>query len=195
VAACRRLRQPRARAPPPPRGATRAPRLLDARPSESAWNPLLFPSLGRQRHDGAFPDAEPRRDVDGATIAASALSSTALINIVAPITRDAGVPAEYSHPHVLRHTFATLFLQRRAQDANARSRSCNDLLGHASIETARGYVHDGRDELARSMRSRDGSVLDVAAAARRRRSPRRAAGPALRQRNSCALGIARPSSR
>ena len=95
---------------------------LDARPPESAWNPLLFPRLGRQRHDGAFPDAEQRRDVGGATIAASALSSTALINIVAPIMRDAGVPAEHCHPHVLRHTFATLYLQRRADDSGALSK-------------------------------------------------------------------------
>jgi len=30
---------------------------LDVRPPEAAWNPLVFPRLGRQRHDGAFPDA------------------------------------------------------------------------------------------------------------------------------------------
>jgi site-specific recombinase XerD len=75
---------------------------------------LLFPRLGRQCHDGAFPDAQQRRDTTGAATPASALSSTALINIVAPIMREAGVPDEHCQPHVLRHTFATLYLQRRA---------------------------------------------------------------------------------
>ena len=147
---------------------------LDVRPPESAWNPLLFPRLGRQRHNGAYPDAEQRRDAGGTTIAASALSSTALINIVAPIMRDAGVPAEHCHPHVLRHTFATLYLQRRADDSGALSK-LQELLGHASIETTRGYVHHTRDELERSMRAGERSVLDTAAAARQRRNSRRAA--------------------
>jgi hypothetical protein len=75
---------------------------------------------------------------------ASALSSTALINIVAPIMCEAGVPAEHCHPHVLRHTFATLYLQRRSHDAGALSK-LQELLGHASIETTRGYVHHTRD--------------------------------------------------
>jgi integrase/recombinase XerC len=147
---------------------------LDARPAESAWSPLLFPRLGRQRHDGAFPDAQQRRDTAGASMPASALSSTALINIVAPIMRDAGVPTEHCHPHVLRHTFATLYLQRRADDSGALSK-LQELLGHASIETTRGYVHHTRDELERSMRAGERTVLDAAAAARERRNGRRVA--------------------
>ena len=141
---------------------------LDARPPESAWSPLLFPRLGRQRHDGAFPDARQRRDATGASMPAPALSSTALINIVTPIMRDAGVPAEHCHAHVLRHTFATLYLQRRTHDSAALSK-LQELLGHASIETTRGYVHHTRDELERSMRAPERSVLDAAAAARTRR--------------------------
>jgi integrase len=149
---------------------------LNARPPESAWSSLLFPRLGRQRHDGAFPDAEQRRDATGASTPAAALSSTALINIVAPIMREGGVPAEHCHPHVLRHTFATLYLQRRAHDAGALSK-LQELLGHASIETTRGYVHHTRDELERSMRAGERSVLDVAAAVRERRNARRVAQP------------------
>jgi integrase/recombinase XerC len=147
---------------------------LDARPPESSWSPLLFPRLGRQRHDGAFPDAEQRRDASGVSLPASALSSTALINIVTPIMRGAGVPAEHCHPHVLRHTFATLYLQRRADDSGALSK-LQELLGHASIETTRGYVHHTRDELERSMRAGDRTILDTAAAARERRNGRRVA--------------------
>lgn len=147
---------------------------LDVTPPEADWNPYLFPRLGRQRIDGTFPDARQRRDEDDNLIPAAPLSATSLVNIVAPVMRDAGVELEHCHPHVLRHTFATLFLQRRAHDANALTK-LQDLLGHASLETTRGYVHHGRDELARSMREPDRSVLDTAASARRRRNTRRAA--------------------
>lgn len=146
---------------------------LDALPPEASWNPLLFPRLGRQRIDGSFPDARQRTDDKGVAIAAAPLSATSLVNIVEPLMRAAGVPPEHCHPHVLRHTFATLFLQRRAHDSNALTK-LQDLLGHASLETTRVYVHHGRDELARSMREPDRSVLDAAAAARRRRNTRRA---------------------
>ena len=145
---------------------------LDMRPPEAAWNPLLFPRLGRQRHDGAFPDAVRRTGADGRAVPAAALSSTALIDIVAPIMRDAGVPAEHCHPHVLRHTFATLYLRRRAQDAGALTK-LQELLGHASLETTRGYLHHTRDELERSMRIPERSILDAAQAARRARNARR----------------------
>ena len=146
---------------------------LDARPPEAAWSPLLFPRLGRQRHDGAFPDAEQRTTADGRPAAAAALSATALVNIVAPIMRGAGVPDEHCHPHVLRHTFATLYLRRRAHDSGALTK-LQDLLGHASLETTRGYLHHTRDELERTMRAPERSVLDAAADARTRRNGRRA---------------------
>lgn len=147
---------------------------LDARPPETAWNPLLFPRLGRQRHDGAFPDAAQRTTGDGRPLAAAALSSTALVDIVAPIMSAAGVADEHCHPHVLRHTFATLYLQRRTHDPAALTK-LQELLGHASLETTRGYLHHTRDELERSMRAGDRNVLDVAAAARHRRNGGRAA--------------------
>ena len=111
---------------------------LDVRPVEADWNPLLFPRLGRQRIDGTFPDARQRRDKHDNLLPAAPLSATSLVNIVAPVMLAAGVPADHCHPHVLRHTFATLFLRRRAHDTNALTK-LQDLLGHASIETTRGY--------------------------------------------------------
>jgi hypothetical protein len=47
-------------------------------------------------------------------------------------------------------------------------------LGHASLETTRGYLHHTRDELERSMRAPERSILDAAADARTRRNGRRA---------------------
>jgi integrase len=139
---------------------------LDVRPQEAQGNPLLFPRLGRQTHGGRFPDAagaEPRP-----------LSATALANIVRPLMAGAGVTPEHCHPHVLRHTFATLYLQRRAHDSAALTK-LQELLGHASLETTRGDLHHTRDELKRSMLTPDRSILDTAAAARRTRNARRVA--------------------
>ena len=78
------------------------------------------------------------------------------------------------HKHILRHTFATLYLQRRTHDSGALTK-LQELLGHASLETTRGYLHHTRDELERSMRAPDRTVLDTAAAARTRRNGRRVA--------------------
>jgi integrase len=138
---------------------------LDARPPEAMVNPLLFPRLGRQTQDGRFPDA--------ATALARPLSATALANIVRPLMAAAGVPPEHCHPHVLRHTFATLYLQRRTHDPAALTK-LQELLGHASLDTTRGYLHHTRDELERSMLAPERTVLDAAAAARRTRNARRA---------------------
>jgi integrase len=138
---------------------------LDVRPQEAQDNPLLFPRLGRQTHDGRFPDAT------GA--APRPLSATALANIVRLLMAGAGAAAEYCHPHVLRHTFATLYLQRRAHDPAALTK-LQELLGHASLETTRGYLHHTRDELERSMLAPECNVLDAAGAARGTRNRRRA---------------------
>lgn len=110
-------------------------------------------------------ESEFSQPLDGQPAAAAALSSTALVDIVAPIMRDAGVADEQCHPHVLRHTFATLYLRRRAHDAGALTK-LQDLLGHASL-------HHTRDELERTMRAPERSVLDTAADARTRRNGRR----------------------
>jgi integrase len=102
---------------------------LDARPQEAAYNPLLFPRLGRQTTDGRFPDA--------AAAPTRPLSATALANIVRPLMAAAGVAPEHCHPHVLRHTFATLYLQRRAHDPAALTK-LQELLGHASLQDVAG---------------------------------------------------------
>jgi integrase/recombinase XerC len=136
----------------------------DIRPPESQSNPLLFPRLGRRTRDGDFPEAagSPPRP----------LSATALANIVRPLMAVAGVPPEHCHPHVLRHTFATLYLRRRGHDPGALTK-LQELLGHASLETTRGYLHHSHDELERSMLAPEREVLDAAAAARRNRNGRR----------------------
>ena len=82
--------------------------------------------------------------------------------------------AEYCHPHVLRHAFATLYLRRRAHDPAALTK-LQELLGHASLQTTRGYLHHTRDELERSMRGAERTILDAAAEARERRNGPRVA--------------------
>jgi integrase len=132
-------------------------------PPELAANPLMFPRLGRRARDGSFPDGSPN---------SPPLSATALMNIVKPIMRAAGVGEDHAHPHVLRHTFATLYLARRGHRADALVH-LQQLLGHASLDTTRGYLHPNDEDLAHAMLGRDGSPLDAAAAARARRNERR----------------------
>ena len=55
-------------------------------------------------------------------------SEATLRKIVAPVMRAA---EEHCHPHVLRHTFATLYMQRDG----ARLEQLQVLMGHASIDT------------------------------------------------------------
>jgi integrase len=124
---------------------------LDARPPKAHDNPRLCPRLGRQTNDGRFPDAAGRQP--------RPLSATALANIVRPLMASAGVAAEHCHPHVLRHTFATLYLPRRDHNPGALTK-LPELLGHASSDTTRGYLHHTRDELERSMLAPERTVLD-----------------------------------
>jgi integrase/recombinase XerD len=134
-------------------------------PEEVASNPLMFPRLGRRAADGSFPEASPN---------SPPLSSTALMNVVKPIMLAAGVADDQAHPHVLRHTFATLYLARRGHRADALVH-LQQLLGHASLDTTRGYLHPSDEDLAQAMLDRDGSLLDAAATARARRNERRGA--------------------
>ncbi len=96
-----------------------------------ANDPLLFPRLGRQRRDGSFPDAGGR------------LSGRALGEIVKPVMAAAGVPAELCHPHVLRHTYGTLFMTR----PDAKLQQLQMLMGHADISTTAGYLHQREEDL------------------------------------------------
>jgi site-specific recombinase XerD len=120
-----------------------------ARVAELAGHPRLFPALGRRRRDGSFPDA-------GAT---AALSAQQLSNIVKPIMLAAGVPPGLAHPHVLRHTYATLFLARSPH----RLLELRDLLGYASTATTSVYLHTAHASLQAAIDEQDRrrSVLDA----------------------------------
>jgi site-specific recombinase XerD len=113
-----------------------------ARPPEVSGSPLLFPPLGRQRRDGSFPDALPHPAPNGSEQPRPALSAPALRDIVRPIMLAAGVPSELCHPHVLRHTYGTLFMRR-----GGALHELAELMGHTSIDTTRIYVHTSRQQL------------------------------------------------
>ena len=94
----------------------------------------MFPRLGRAHADGSYARAAPTpptREDRGR------VSSEALRKIVAPVMRAAGVEEELCHPHVLRHTFATLYMRRDG----ARLEHLQRLMGHASIDTTAQYLH------------------------------------------------------
>lgn len=118
---------------------------------------LLFPRLGRQRVDGSFPDAGGR------------LSETAVLKIVKPVMLAAGVEPERAHPHVLRHTFGTLYM-RRGGEVTALQK----LMGHAKTDTTAVYIHHTHESLQAAMDEHvaGASVLERDAERRRRRKNR-----------------------
>ncbi len=79
------------------------------------------------------------------------MSSEALRKIVAPVMRAAGVGEGLCHPHVLRHTFATLYMQRDG----ARLEQLQVLMGTRSIDTMAQYLHTTIDELEADASARD----------------------------------------
>ena len=127
---------------------------LRARIEQLADDPLLFPRLGRQRRDGSFPDAGGR------------LSGRALGEIVKPVMAAAGVPAELCHPHVMRHTYGTLFMSR----PEAKLQQLRVLMGHADISTTAGYLHERDEELEAAVDGPPPAGALLAADARRRRA-------------------------
>jgi site-specific recombinase XerD len=135
--------------------------------------PLLFPRLGRRRHDGSYPDAGPSIDHGGNRLDDGRLSGRALRDIVAPIMQAAGVPGELAHPHVLRHTYGTQFMRK----PNARLEQLRVLMGHASIETTAGYIHHTEADLEAAVLDHHGptDVLTADAQRRHARNARRAA--------------------
>ena len=124
------------------------------RPPELADDPLLFPRLGRPRRDNAFPDAGGK------------LSGQVLSDIVKPIMLAAGVTAEFAHPHVLRHTYGSLFMRNGGELSKLQA-----LMGHASSETTSLYVHHTRAGLVAAVRANETSrtLLEANVDRRRRR--------------------------
>jgi len=120
------------------------------RPPELAEDPLLFPRLGRQRVDGSFPDAGGQ------------LTGNGLAAIVKPLMQAAGVPAELAHPHVLRHTFGTLWLARDGELSRLQT-----LMGHASPATTAAYVHHTDRELEHAVTAQERGPSVLAAHAQR----------------------------
>jgi len=125
------------------------------RPPELADDPLLFPRLGRPRRDGAFPDAGGK------------LSGQALSDMVKPIMLAAGVAGELAHPHVLRHTYGSLFMRNGGELSKLQA-----LMGHASSETTSLYVHHTREGLEAAVSANESgrSLLEAHADRRRRRA-------------------------
>jgi integrase/recombinase XerD len=123
---------------------------------------ILFARLGRERRDGTFPDAQPD----------ARLSSAALREIVGPIMLAAGVPAQLAHPHVLRHTYGTLFMRR----PHAKIEQLQTLMGHSDISTTSVYLHHTARDLEAAVvgLSPAYSTLTSDAARRRDRARRRA---------------------
>ena len=131
---------------------------------------ILFPRLGRQRADGSFPDASPRVGPGGATIDDGRLSPHALRDIVRPVMFAAGVAPALAHPHVLRHTYGTLFMRR----PDARIEQLQKLMGHADISTTAAYLHQNASDLEAAVLAQHPARATLAADAQRRRDRARA---------------------
>ena len=85
----------------------------------------------------------------------------------------AGVPANLCHPHVLRHTYGTLFMARDG----AKLQQLRVLMGHADISTTAGYLHATNEDLETAVDGPPPPRALLADHARRRqaRNARRAA--------------------
>ncbi|MBV9197301.1 MAG: tyrosine-type recombinase/integrase [Solirubrobacterales bacterium] len=131
---------------------------------------IMFPRLGRRRADGSFPDAAGCVDAHGGTVDDGRLSPHALRDIVRPVMLGAGVPAELVHPHVLRHTYGTLFMAR----PDARIEQLQKLMGHADISTTAVYLHQTASDLEAAVLAQDPARATLAADAQRRSQRARA---------------------
>ena len=131
---------------------------------------ILFPRVGRQRADGTFPDAGARVDAHGAAIDDGRLSPHALRDIVRPVTLTAGVAPGLAHPHMLRHTYGTLFIGR----PDARIEQLQKLMGHADISTTAVYLHQSASDLEAAVLAQHPARATLAADAQRRRNRARA---------------------
>jgi site-specific recombinase XerD len=80
----------------------------------------------------------------------------------------AGVPAALAHPHVLRHTYGSLYMVHPRAELSRLQR----LMGHASPETTTVYVHHDRQPLEDDLAEREREPSALAAAALRREQRR-----------------------
>lgn len=126
---------------------------------------ILFPRLGREREDGSFPAAGPQVDEHGVKINDGRLSARGLTSIVKPVMLAAGVPKTLAHPHVLRHTYGTLFMRR----PGARIEQLQVLMGHVDISTTTVYVHHSAEDLEAAVLGQHPGRDVLAAEAQRRR--------------------------
>ena len=139
------------------------------RPAELDEDPVLLPRLGRPRHEQAN-----RWDRSQLTFprAGGQLSGQGLSDIVKPLMLAAGVAPELAHPHVLRHTYGSLYMAHPRAELSRLQR----LMGHASPETTTVYVHHDRQALEDDLADREREPSALAAAARRRAQRRDRAG-------------------
>jgi site-specific recombinase XerD len=144
------------------------------RPAELASDALLFPRLGRPRHDGSFPDTGGQ------------LSGQGLSEIVKPIMLGAGVEPALAHPHVLRHTYGSLFMRNGGELSKLQA-----LMGHASSETTSLYVHTR----ATVLRRRSPPTRPVAACWKPTPTTAADVSPKPRRATGCATGSRAPTSR
>ena len=135
------------------------------RPAELDHDPLLLPRLGRPRHERANSWDQPQLSFPRAR---GQLSGQGLSDIVKPIMLAAGVPAELAHPHVLRHTYGSLYMTHPHAELSRLQR----LMGHASPETTAVYVHHDRETLEHDLAEREREPSALAAAGRRRQQRR-----------------------
>jgi site-specific recombinase XerC len=134
--------------------------------------PLMFPRLGRRGAAGDFPDRDqPHPDApDPKQRKPAPLSSRALRDVVAPLMQTAGVAPQLAHPHVLRHTYGTLYMRR----PRARLEDLRVLMGHESIETTSIYLHTRAQDVEAAMLDNQAHVADPLRASGDRRGAQRA---------------------
>ena len=97
--------------------------------------PLSAEARGALR---AYLDVRPQSDLDLVFLSRTlaALNARDVQRLVADAARRAGIKTKVT-PHILRHTFATRFLEQSPGDI----RTLATLLGHANISTTARYTH------------------------------------------------------
>jgi integrase len=135
------------------------------RPVELVDDPVLLPRLGRPRHERVNGWDGPQTTLPRA---GGQLSGQGLSDVVKPLMLAAGVPADLAHPHVLRHTYGSLYMAHPRAELSRLQR----LMGHASPETTTVYVHYDRQALEDHLADREREPSALAAAALRREQRR-----------------------